>query len=243
MIERALTITPITAEETDLWRLAREVAAIFEGLPWVLIGGVMVRVIEAEHGVKPAFATGDVDAVLDLRALTTATRIAAERLQTAGFEPERQDGSVTYRFRRGADVVDVLAPDNMGSRASRVTVPPDHTIEAAGGRQAIDRRRSITIDPGTGPFSLPLPSLSGALVAKARAAMSVGDDRSRAKHERDLARLLALAPDPIAIRAELTSREIGYLRALADMKHVGHRAWEGVARADDGRAALDLIIG
>ena len=75
-----LRITPLTTEEADLWRLAEEVAAIFEGLPWVLIGGVMVRILEAEHGVLPAFATGDLDAVLDLRALTTATRIAAERL-------------------------------------------------------------------------------------------------------------------------------------------------------------------
>lgn len=242
MTEGVLRITPLNAEEADLWILVKEVVAIFGDLPWVLIGGVMVRVIEAEHGVEPAFATSDVDAVLDLRALTTATRIAAERLQEAGFEPERQDESVTYRFRRGSDVVDVLAPDNMGDRASRVTVPPDQTIEAAGGRQAIDRRRLLTVDPGTGPFLLPLPSLAGALVAKARAASKVGDDRSRAKHERDLARLLALVPDPIALRSELTPREIRYLRALTALNDVGHRAWERVARADDGRAALDLII-
>lgn len=243
MTDAILRITPVTTEEADLWRLAEEVAALFEGLPWVLIGGVMVRILEAEHGVQPAFATGDLDAVLDLRALTTATRIAAQRLLEAGFEPERHDESVTYRFTRGADTVDVLAPDNMGSRASRVTVPPDQTIEAAGGRQAIDRRRIVTIDPGTRAFSLPLPSLAGALVAKARAATKVVDDRSRAKHERDVGRLLVLVPDPLALREELTSRELGYLRALGGMKSAGHRAWARIARADDGVAALDLLTG
>lgn len=243
MTEAILRITPATTEEADLWRLAEEVAAMFEGLPWVLIGGVMVRILEAEHGVQPAFATGDLDVVLDLRALTTATRIAAERLQKAGFEPERHDDSVTYRFTRGGDTVDLLAPDNMGNRASRVTVPPDQTIEAAGGSQAIHRRRVVTVDPGTGRFSLPVPSLAGALVAKARAATKVVDDRSRAKHERDLARLLVLVPDPTVVRNELRRRELGYLRALGAMKDSGHRAWARVSRAEDGVAALDLIIG
>lgn len=243
MTQAILRITPSTTEEADLWRLAEEVAAIFGGLPWVLIGGVMVRIIEAEHGVQPAFATGDLDAVLDLRALTTATRIAAERLQEAGFEPERHDESVTYRFTRGTDTVDVLAPDNMGRRASRVTVPPDQTIEAAGGSQAVDRRRIVMIDPGTGSFSLPVPSLAGAIVAKARAATKVADDRSRAKHERDLARLLVLVPDPLAVRKELSRRELGYLSALGAMKNLGHRAWARVSRAEDGVSALDLITG
>lgn len=243
MSEAILQVTPATTEEADLWRLAEEVAALFEGLPWVLIGGVMVRILEAEHGVQPAFATGDLDAVLDLRALTAATRIAAERLQAAGFEPERHDESVTYRFTRGDDTVDVLAPDNMGTRASLLTVPPDQTIEAAGGSQAIHRRRMVTIDPGTGPFSLPLPSLAGAIVAKARAATKVVDDRGRAKHERDLARLLVLVSDPLAIRDELSRRELGYLRAVRAMRNSGHRAWARVAGADDGVAALDLITG
>lgn len=243
MTVAVLKITPVSTEEVELWRLAAEVAAIFEGLPWVLIGGVMVRIIEAEQGVEPAFATGDLDAVLDLRTLTTATRVAADRLQEAGFEPERHDESVTYRFTRGGDTVDVLAPDNVGNRASRVTVPPDETIEAAGATQAIRRKRIVHVDPGTGRFSLPVPSLTGAIVAKARAATKVLDDRSRAKHERDLARLLVLVADPIAARNELSKRERSYLGALAAMRNPGHRAWARVQRAEDGIAALDLIIG
>ncbi|MEO8461792.1 MAG: hypothetical protein ABI555_01150 [Chloroflexota bacterium] len=36
----------------------------------VLVGGQMVAILEAEHGAKIGFATGAVDAVLDVRAVT-----------------------------------------------------------------------------------------------------------------------------------------------------------------------------
>ena len=42
-----IRITPIGHEEAALWRLAREVSGLLDGLPWVLIGGLMVRVLEA----------------------------------------------------------------------------------------------------------------------------------------------------------------------------------------------------
>lgn len=57
-----VTITPIDDAEFEVWRLAHEVALLLTGLPWVLIGGLMVRVTEAEHGVRTMFTTGDVDA-------------------------------------------------------------------------------------------------------------------------------------------------------------------------------------
>lgn len=237
-----ILIRPTSQEETGLWRLAREVAGMLGGLPWVLVGGLMVRILEAEHGVETTFTTDDVDAVLDVRAVSTATRQAATRLQTAGFEPERYDGNLTYRFRRGKDIVDVLAPDNIGSRASLITVPPDETLEALGSRQALNRRRLVTLDAGDGPFEVPLPSLLGAIVIKARVAGSVQDKPSQPKHERDLARLLALVKDPKAVRAELTRKEQGYLRERVALTDPSHRAWRNVAGAEDGAAAL-LILG
>lgn len=237
-----ILISPTSQEETGLWRLAREVAGMLGGLPWVLVGGLMVRILEAEHGVETTFTTDDVDAVLDVRAVSTATRQAATRLQAAGFEPERYDGNLTYRFRRGKDIVDVLAPDNIGSRASLITVPPDETLEALGSRQALNRRRLVTLDAGDGPFEVPLPSLLGAIVIKARVAGSVQNKQSQAKHERDLARLLALVKDPKAVRAELTRKEQGYLRERAALTDPSHRAWRNVAGSEDGAAAL-LILG
>jgi hypothetical protein len=46
-----IEISALDEADAALWRLTREVAAVLDGLPWVLIGGQMVRVIEAEHGV------------------------------------------------------------------------------------------------------------------------------------------------------------------------------------------------
>jgi hypothetical protein len=106
-----IKITPIGDAEVEVWRLAREVSGLLRGLPWVLIGGMMVRIIEAEHGVTTEWTTGDVDTVLDHRAVSTATEDASRRLMAAKFQPEREEDLV-FRFVRGHDIVDVLAPDN-----------------------------------------------------------------------------------------------------------------------------------
>ena len=102
-----IRIVPIDEAEAAVWRLAREVAKMLSGLPWVLIGGLMVRIIEAEHGVTPKVTTGDVDTLMDVRMLSTATEEAATRLLAADFEPQRYEG-LTYRFIRGDDIVDEL---------------------------------------------------------------------------------------------------------------------------------------
>lgn len=237
-----IKITPIDSAEAEVWRLAREVAEMMRGLPWVLIGGLMVRIIEAEHGVSTEWTTGDVDTVLDIRAVSTATEEAASRLMAANFEPEQHDENLTYRFVRGTDIVDVLAPDNLGDRARLTTVPPAGTLQALGSRQALNRRRVVTIDAGDGPFDLPIPSLIGAIIIKARVVGNVQRKKSQGKHERDLARLLALVADPVAERADLTKKERGYLRERADMTSPGHSAWNSVPNAEDGAIAL-LVLG
>jgi len=201
----------------------------------------MVQVLEAEQGVSSGFATGDVDAVLDVRAGMPATELAAARLLEAGFDPRPQDEDLTYRFVRGDDVVDVLAPDHLGKQTSIRTVPPASTLAAIGSRQALNRRRLLRVDAGDGPFDLPVPTLISAIVIKARVVQSAAMFASCQKHERDLARLLVLVEDPIAQRADLTGKECGYLRARGDMLDTAHRAWQGVARSADGAAALQVL--
>lgn len=234
-------IVPRDAQQAAVWRLARDVSELLAGLPWVLVGGLMVQVHEAEAGRVSAFATGDVDAVLDVRALSTAKRQGASRLVAAGFEPVPEDERLVYRFRRGSDIVDLLAPDRLGTRADITTVPPGRTLEAIGARQAINRSRGLTVDAGDDPFELPVPSLIGAIVFKARVVLSVGLAASREKHERDVARLLALVADPMAAREVLTTKEHGYLRALASLTDPSHRAWRGVAGARDAGTALRIL--
>jgi hypothetical protein len=110
--------------DARLWVTLHEVCELFSGLPWVLVGGLMVRLLEAEHGRETQVATIDVDAIIDVRAMTLGTREAAQRLLDRGFQPERPGRETVYRFTRGGDIVDVLAPEGLGSRADIVTVPP-----------------------------------------------------------------------------------------------------------------------
>lgn len=180
-----IRIPPINDEEAALWHLAREVSGLLDGLPWVLIGGLMVRILEAEHGVTTTWTTGDLDTVLDVRALSAATQRAAARLQEAGFTPERHDQNLTYRFSRG--------------------------------------------------------SLLGAIIIKARVVANTSGRRSQLKHQRDLARLLALVPDPAAIHGEMTKKEHGYLRDRGELRNPGYRAWTNVANAENGVIALEVL--
>ncbi len=232
-------ILPSSDADESLWRLTGETASILESLPWVLVGGQMVAILEAEHGAKIGFATADVDAVLDVRAVVGVTREAARRLLDAGFEPD-VGGARGYRFIRGDAIVDILAPDNVGARADLRTVPPDSTVEVIGGSQALARSRFVVIDTGGGSFRIPVPTLAGAIVIKSRVAAVAQEGRE--KHERDLARLLALVPDVVVLRAELTAKERGYLRQHRSLLDVGHPAWRRVAGAEDGAAALAFII-
>ncbi len=239
MIDPALIrIRPTTDADAALWHLTREIAEILHSLPWVLVGGQMVAILEAEHGAAIGFSTGDVDALVDVRAMTDVTLEATRRLLDAGFEPDR-GGARGYRFVREGAVVDVLAPDNVGPRAELRTVPPDTTVQIGGGTQALARARVVVVDSGDGRFPIRIPTLAGAIAIKTRAAAAAHDDR--AKHERDLARLLALVPDVVSLRAELTVRERGSLRTQRALLDTGYAAWRGVAGTEDGVSALTFI--
>lgn len=141
MAQETIRVTPASDAEAELWRLTRQVSDILHGLPWVLIGGQMVAIIEIEHGVSVGRATADADTLVDVRALSTVTQEAAARLLAAGFTPKPEDDGLAYRFIRDGDIVDVLAPDNLGRRRNLTTVPPDETLETIGGTQAIRRAR------------------------------------------------------------------------------------------------------
>jgi hypothetical protein len=156
----------------------------------------------------------------------------------AGFEPEQHE-DMTYRFVRGEAIVDILAPDNLGARADLRTVPPGTTLEAPGGRQALQRARDVLIDAGSEPFGLRVPSLAGAILIKARIASAA--TKTRAKHERDLARLLTLVSAPTELVLELTRKERGYLRANAGLADPLHAAWRGIPSAEDGALALEIM--
>lgn len=95
-----VTLTSPDEQQAAVWRLAHEISYLFAGLPWVLVGGLMVQLHEAAAGRVSAFATGDLDAVVDVRAQDAAMHVATDRLLGAGFQAETQDDRLIYRFRR-----------------------------------------------------------------------------------------------------------------------------------------------
>lgn len=232
-----IRLEPDTDAELRLWRTVAEVAGLFAGWPWVLVGGLMVAILEREHGVKVSRTTVDVDALIDVRTMTGATRDAASRLEQAGFLAQPTIDGLAYRFVRAADIVDILAPDNLGPRVDLVTTPPGTTFEAVGGGQALARRRLVTVEVASESFSLPIPTLLGALIIKAR----VTATSSHPKPRRDLARLLALVVDIEAMRSEMRRTERTYLRARSELRGAGHAAWSGIPNAEDAIIALERL--
>jgi predicted nucleotidyltransferase len=151
----------------------------------------------------------------------------------AGFEPDH--GEHPYRFRRGAQQVDLLAPDHLGRRADLTTVPPGTTAQIPGGSRALTTRRVLSVRvAGVGSGDLPVPSLTGAIVLKIRA----WEARQAPRDAEDLVRLLGLVADVEVTRADLKAaerRSLGRVGPLAD--ELG-RAWRALADPDDARAAF-----
>lgn len=95
-------IVPGSGAETAVWATALAVSDALGDLPWILVGAQMVMLLEQEAGRPSGRTTGDVDAMVDVRAVARATRTASARLVAAGFEPE--GGRHPYRFHGGRHI-------------------------------------------------------------------------------------------------------------------------------------------
>jgi predicted nucleotidyltransferase len=226
-------VLPGSEEEAAVWATALDVARILGDLPWVLVGAQMVMLLEREAGRPSGRTTGDVDAMVDVRSVAGATRTATARLVAAGFEPE--GGDHPYRFRRGTERVDLLAPDHLGRRADLSTVPPGTTAAIPGGTRALATRRVLEVRVvGQGEGMLPAPSLVGGIVLKLRA----WEERQAQRDAEDLVRLLALVGDVEALRSEMKPAErrlLGQVRPLVDPRG---RLWRAAADPEEARAAF-----
>jgi predicted nucleotidyltransferase len=228
-------IVPASQAEEAVWRTTTDVAAMFRDWPWVLIGAQMVIVLELEHGRPSGRTTGDVDAVVDVRLVAGVTRLAAEQLRRAGFEPSAEQ---PHRFVRGGDLVDLLAPDHLGRRADLTTIPPLTTIGIPGGSRALETRRAVAVEiAGIGEGDLPIPSVAGALVTKVRAHQARRTDRDL----EDVVRLLELVDDVEAVRGELKPSERKRLGSISELRDGDHHAWSILGDPDDAFAAFGRL--
>lgn len=226
-------------QELKLWRATAELASTLPVGSWTLVGAQMVFLLAYEHGLPIGRTSGDVDLLMDVRALTGATREAANALERLGYEmdPPSPDG-MAHRFRRADAVVDVLGPDGIGPRTALVTIPPGRTIAVPGGTQALRRSRQVPVLLDGNVINLPCPSVLGAILIKTRA-VDVSDDPD--KHRRDLASLLAMVNDPRSLRQEMRSTERGWLRRRGELRDPAHAAWRGVPNSEEARITLEIL--
>lgn len=228
----SIRIDPVGSGEAGLWRATLEVAGLFEDLPWVIIGAQMIMLLEREQGVTSGRTTRDLDAIVDVRAIAGGSRTAASRLTGAGFEPSAEH---PHRFLRGADAVDLLAPDHLGSRTDLTTIPPMTTVAIPGGSRALATRRLLAIDvTGDGSGSLPVPSVAGAIVLKVHAWQA----RQALRDADDLVRLLELVQDVDEVRDTLKPAERRRLASILPLAEARSPAWRTARDPDNARAAF-----
>jgi predicted nucleotidyltransferase len=231
-----VAIQPASDAEARVWATALKLTGLFADVPWVLIGAQMVMLLEGEAGRPSGRTTGDVDVVVDVRAVAGATRAAAQRLVAAGFEPT--SAQHPYRFVRMDAQVDLLAPDHLGPRTDLTTIPPATTVEIPGGTRALATARRLEVDVvGVGSGALPVPSLAGAIVLKVLAWHA----RQAARDVEDLVRLLAVVIDVEPLSRELKHSERQALSRVRPLSDPAHSAWRVATDREDAQAAFDRL--
>jgi hypothetical protein len=243
-------LTAMTPAQAEGWRV---LFALYDAMPsgWCLIGGQMTWLLAHEHGSEPLRATEDVDVAVDIRADQAALTRMCQWLESAGFELESisSDG-IGHRYvlvgfpGPGRVMFDVLAPDNLGSRANLTTTPPARTVSAPGTSTALETAEAITVIlPDRSQGQVQRPTLLAAILAKA-AATTIAVRSNPERDWSDTALLLTLIPDPIKMAAQLRKGDRRRLRNVERLLDRKHPAWRPLgSRAADGIEALGFLIG
>jgi hypothetical protein len=216
----------------------------------------MVYLLAVENGVEPVRATDDLDVVVDVRSKQGGTEWLADWLVDRNFELKSVSAdNIGHRFVRPADpgpgevVFDILAPENVGERASIFTRKPARTVSAPGANQAFNRSSVVSVaasgDTGRTPRTgqVRRPSVLGALIAKA-AATTIPVRANRERDWEDAALLLSILADPIAARQECRKGDVQRLKLLNKLTDAQHPAWRGLGAeaAVRGRDALGFLL-
>lgn len=226
-----IELKQLDAQSNAIWKMILEISAK-QPTGWTLVGAQMVALHGFEHGRSRPRSSADADIIVDARAIQGGTRQLSQALRDLGFDlDEVSPEGVGHRFRRGLDMIDVLAPDGGGDRIDLTTIPPAHTVRVPGGTQALGRAELVEISLEGAIARISRPNLLGAILLKARA-VEVDD---MPDHQRqDLAFLLSLVDDPRALAKDLKGGERGWLRRRSEMLVRNHRAWRA---ADDPELA------
>jgi hypothetical protein len=141
-------IVNLTAAEARAWGAIFDLAAR-EHRGWTLIGAQTVALHAAEHRHASNRLSRDFDVLVDIRLLDNGTERITRELVSDGFKlDDPSPEGVSHRLRRDELVVDVLAPDGVGSAARLTTLPPSRTVSVPGGTQALSPTQWIEVSVG-----------------------------------------------------------------------------------------------
>jgi hypothetical protein len=225
----------------DLWTNFLKLSSRLPG-EWTIVGAQMVALHGLERGHFPPRSSDDVDLVANVRAIGTSTEDLARTLEAEGLRLEGPNAEgIGHRFSNDVLSVDVLAPDGLSPDKPPITISPARTVLVPGGTQALRRSEIVEVVAGSVRGEVRRPSLTGAILLKARA-VDV-DDVPRAQLD-DLAFLLSLLEDPEAVREEMSASELGWLRRRKELLDRDARPWRALDRpkAAAGHAALRIIL-
>ncbi len=219
-------LPPLVGRQSESWSAYLELAPDL-GEECLLVGGQMVFLHEVERGADDTRPTADVDLVVDLRVRPAALRHVHRVLTNADFDQldPNADG-IAHRYSRGGASLDVLAPDNIGSRA-QLGLGAGRTIEAPGSTQAFVRSERIQVVLGTGESAtIRRPTLVGAVLGKTAAVTKVVSQprEQRTKHLRDVDSLARLVGGADRRDADLTKRERSALTSFANNEEMSELA-------------------
>lgn len=228
------------AAQADAWHVLLDIHASMRS-GWAVVGGQMVFAHCQEREIARARPTTDADAVLDVRARPQALLDFTTRLSEMGFAPATASWTGHHsHWLRGDTRVDVLIPSGLGERAAgRKGVSGGTALETPGAQQVLDRTETVLVTAHGRHGAVPLPSLLGALIAKANA-HRIMLDRARERHLHDFA-LLATGMRIDDRVGDITSKERRVLEAaigsVREDPQLRHQSW-----ATDGVASLAAML-
>lgn len=220
-----------------LWPFLGQLADRFPGA-WVLVGGQMVLLHGLEHDQVPLRETNDADALVDVRVAPRGTVEMSAALTEMGLTLEgiNTDG-IGHRFVGEGLVIDVLAPDHLGERATLATVPPARTVQVPAGTRLLRGPRRCPVSARGRVHWIPRPDLPIAILGKA-AALTLPDTR---RHAEDLAFLCSLVDDPRLLTSAVTNRDRRWL-AHAEPLLDDDRLWARTSDPNRARATLAFLL-
>ena len=191
---------PLPAKQVVVLRSLRCLGQIVATKQWCLIGGLMVEILLISRGASMLRPTDDGDIVGDVVADRSVLRKLGRGLIDMGFEelPAGRAGDIGVRFREPSSgaFIDILAPES--SLRLRRVVPTQNdkrALEAPGADVAIETATevSVTYALNEPPLTIRVPSVLGAIYAKATAWHVIKNARDSQKHLQDAAALLTVA--------------------------------------------------